>query len=542
MGKKKAPLKLGTSVFLMVSVVLGAVLLVVYSLLFFRINQLSEDHLREKAFAIARTFAASPVVIDELKGIGRPEEVQIAAETIRQRNQLLFVTVTDMDAVRHSHPEPERIGEHFAGRDIYPALLGMENTAINRGTLDPALRVFTPVFDSNHKQVGVVALGIALTSVQKVISDNRWMIPWTLLAGALVGWLGTLILVKVLKRIMLGFEPFEISNLFEQRNAMLKHIKEGVIAVDQNGRITVINDEARRLFRQNKPQGSETPSSKPAERVSEQWLEHLHLKQVLESGTPRRDEEINFNGHLLLTNTVPVFVKGDIIGAIATFRDKTEISQLLQRLSGMSYYADALRAQSHEFMNKLHVILGMLHLKYYSQLEDYILKTANNYQAEIGSIIRKVKSPVIAGFLLGKINRARDLGITLSISEESLLPDTDDVDATNELITVLGNLIENAMDAIDGQENCEISVSFHHQNGRLHCTVGDDGPGISPESQARIYEQGFSTKGSGRGIGLFLTKQSLEKIGGTIEFESEPEVYTQFFVTIPYQARLFDHD
>nr|WP_113865679.1 sensor histidine kinase [Brenneria salicis]NMN89995.1 two-component system sensor histidine kinase DcuS [Brenneria salicis ATCC 15712 = DSM 30166]RBP64361.1 two-component system sensor histidine kinase DcuS [Brenneria salicis ATCC 15712 = DSM 30166]RLM31492.1 two-component system sensor histidine kinase DcuS [Brenneria salicis ATCC 15712 = DSM 30166] len=535
MSKKKTPLKLGTSVFLMVSVVLGAVLLVVYSLLFFRINQLSEDHLREKAFSIARTLASSPAVINELKGIGDPEAVQREAEMVRRRNQLLFVTVTDMNTVRHSHPEPDRIGEYFAGRDIYPALLGMEHSSINRGTLDPALRVFTPVFDSNNRQVGVIALGIALTSVQKVISENRWMIPWAILAGALVGWLGTLMLVKVLKRIMLGFEPYEISNLFEQRNAMLKHIKEGVIAVDEQGRITVINDEARRLFRQDNQDNS-------VEFISEQSLDHLHLKQVLESGIPLRDEEINFNGHLLLTNTVPVFVKGDMIGAIATFRDKTEISQLLQRLTGMSYYADALRAQSHEFMNKLHVILGMLHLKYYSQLEDYILKTANNYQAEIGSIIRKVKSPVIAGFLLGKINRARDLGITLSISEKSLLPDTDDVDATNELITVLGNLIENAMDAINGQENCEISVSFHHQDGRLHVTVGDDGPGIALADQERIYEHGFSTKGSGRGIGLYLTKQSLEKIGGQIDFESEPEVYTQFFVIIPYQARLFDHD
>ncbi|MEC5320135.1 sensor histidine kinase [Brenneria populi subsp. brevivirga] len=538
MNKKKTPLKLGTSVFLMVSAVIGAVLLVVYALMFFRITQLSEDHLREKAFAIARTFAASRLVIDDLKGIGNPDSIQDAAERISLRNQLLFITVTDMDTIRHTHPERERIGEHFAGQDIYPALLGMENSSISRGTLDPALRVFTPVFDENHQQVGVVALGIALTSVQKVINENRWMIPWTILAGALVGWLGTLILVKILKRIMLGFEPFEISNLFEQRNAMLKQIKEGVIAVDGNAHITVINDEAIRLFRHG---GSQSPDQ-TAESISQHWLDRLHLKQVLGNGIPRRDEEINVHGHLLLTNTVPVFVEGDMIGAIVTFRDKTEVSQLLQRLSGMSYYADALRAQSHEFMNKLHVILGMLHLKYYTQLEAYILKTANNYQAEIGSIIRKVKSPVIAGFLLGKINRARDLGITLSISEDSLLLDTDDVDATNELITVLGNLIENAMDAIGGQENCEISVSFHHQDGRLHLTVGDDGPGILPENQEHIYEQGFSTKGSGRGIGLYLTKQSLEKIGGNIDFESEPEVYTQFFVNIPYQARPFDHD
>lgn len=198
-------------------------LLVVYALLFFRINQLSEDSLRDKAFAIARTFAASPVVIDELQGLGNPEAVQRAAETITHRNQLLFVTVTDMDTVRHTHPERERIGEHFAGRDIYPALFGLENTSINRGTLDSALWVFTPVFNNDGKQVGVVALGVALTSVQKVISENRWMIPSALLAGGL----GTLVLVKIHKRIMLGFEPYEISNLFEQRNAMLKQIKEG---------------------------------------------------------------------------------------------------------------------------------------------------------------------------------------------------------------------------------------------------------------------------------------------------------------------------
>ncbi|KAA8998493.1 two-component system sensor histidine kinase DcuS [Affinibrenneria salicis] len=532
MIKKKTPLKLGTSVILMVSAVIGAVLMVVYALLFFRINQLSEDHLREKAFAIARTFAASPVVIDDLNGLGNPELIQLSAERIRMRNQLLFVTVTDMNGIRHTHPERERIGGYFAGRDIYPALLGLENTAINRGTLDPALRVFTPVFNNDNKQIGVVALGIALTSVQKVINENRWMIPWTILAGALVGSLGTWFLVKALKRIMLGFEPFEISNLFEQRNAMLKSIKEGVIAVDTASRITIINDEAKRLFRQ-----SAAPEKPPAENVSRRWLEELHLRQVLETGIARRDEEINFNGNLLLTNTVPVVVKGDIIGAIATFRDKTEVSQLLERLSGMSYYADALRAQSHEFMNKLHVILGMLHLKYYPQLEEYILKTASNYQSEIGSIIRKVKSPVIAGFLLGKINRAHDLGITLSITEDSLLPESEDMETTNELITVLGNLIENAMDALSGLENREISVSFHHQQGRLHCIVSDDGPGITPENQARIYQQGFSTKGSGRGIGLYLTRQSLEKIGGTIDFESEPDVYTQFFVNIPYQGK-----
>lgn len=115
---------------------------------------------------------------------------------------------------------------------------------------------------------------------------------------------------------------------------------------------------------------------------------------------------------------------GVIIGAISTFRDKTEVRKLMQRLDGLVNYADALRERSHEFMNKLHVILGLLHLKSYKQLEDYILKTANNYQEEIGSLLGKIKSPVIAGFLISKINRATDLGHTLILNSESLLPDS----------------------------------------------------------------------------------------------------------------------
>ncbi|NPE61490.1 two-component system sensor histidine kinase DcuS, partial [Dickeya dadantii] len=136
MSKKKTPLKLGTSIILMVSAVIGSVLLVVYALLFFRITELTETHLKDKAFAIARTVANSPIVVDDLKGIGDPMLVQRFSEDVKSRNHLLFVIVTDMDGIRHSHPEPGQIGRHFIGDDLYPALLGLENTAVNRGVLD----------------------------------------------------------------------------------------------------------------------------------------------------------------------------------------------------------------------------------------------------------------------------------------------------------------------------------------------------------------------------------------------------------------------
>ncbi|MGO0764140.1 ATP-binding protein, partial [Citrobacter freundii] len=236
----------------------------------------------------------------------------------------------------------------------------------------------------------------------------------------------------------------------------------------------------------------------------------------------------------LLINTVPVLSNGKIIGAISTFRDKTEVRKLMQRLDGMVNYADALRERSHEFMNKLHVILGLLHLKSYKQLENYILKTANNYQEEIGSLLGKIKSPVIAGFLLSKINRTSDLGHSLVISNESQLPENNNEDQVAVLITVLGNLIENALEALGQEPGGEISVSLHYRHGWLHCEVNDDGPGIAPENIEHIFEKGVSSKGTERGVGLALVKQQVENVGGNISVESEPGIFTQFFVQLPW--------
>ncbi|CAM3516825.1 MULTISPECIES: sensor histidine kinase [Yersinia] len=535
--RQKKPLRLGTSVTLMVSVVIISVLLAVHTLFFIQISHIAQNNLKEKSFAVARTLALSPIVINGLSHTEDKDKIQPFAESVSKSNELLFIVVTDMDGIRYSHPNIKMIGRHFIGDDLQPALLGEESSAINRGTLVPALRIFTPVYDANHQQIGVVAVGISLLNIQSVIHENLWSVPWTILFGIFVGSLGTWFLVKALKRIMFGFEPYEISNLFEQRDAMLQSIKEGVIAVDTDCRITLVNHEAKRLFKQNGPL-----ENLLLDNASKYWPDRLNLQQVLTTGIARRDEEIDFNGSMLLANTVPVVVNGDIIGAIATFRDKTEISHLMQRLTGMVNYADALRTQTHEFMNKLHVILGLLHMKHYPQLEDYILKTADNYQEEIGSLLFKIKSPVIAGFLLAKINRARDMDITLLVSEDSRLPDTADEQTTTTLITVLGNLIENALDAMSDMPQKEINVSFHLVDDILHCEVSDNGPGITVDCQSQILKEGFSTKGNGRGIGLTLVQRSLEAVGGTLEFESEAGSHTQFFIKIPYKISAVNHD
>ncbi len=240
----------------------------------------------------------------------------------------------------------------------------------------------------------MVAIGLELSRVTQQINDSRWSIIWSVLFGMLVGLIGTCILVKVLKKNPFRhWNPTKSPRCLSNARAMLQSIKEGVVAVDDRGEVTLINDAAQELLNYRKSQDDEKLST-----LSHSWSQVVDVSEVLRDGTPRRDEEITIKDRLLLINTVPVRSNGVIIGAISTFRDKTEVRKLMQRLDGLVNYADALRERSHEFMNKLHVILGLLHLKSYKQLEDYILKTANNYQEEIGSLLGKIKSPVIAGF------------------------------------------------------------------------------------------------------------------------------------------------
>ncbi|MFY0855374.1 sensor histidine kinase [Enterobacter roggenkampii] len=523
---RKRPMKLNTLVTLMVCAIIGSVLLVVFALYSVQITRATRDDVKDTALGIARTLADSPEIQRGLMQAPQENIIQPIAQAVTKRNDLLFTVVTDMRGIRYSHPNEALLGLHFIGDDLTPALEGKENASVNRGALAEALRVFTPVYDAQHEQIGVVVVGISLNKVEEQITRGRLNAVWTILFSIFMSSMAIWGLVRVLKRILFGLEPYEISALFEQRQAMLQSLREGVLAVDIHGRVTMINQTAREILL--------LPSGKQTENTSAPLL--ASLRDVSKTGVARQDQEISCNGRLLLCNMVPVKSQDRVIGAITTFRDKTEVSQLMQRLDGMVNYVDALRAHTHEFMNKLHVILGLLNIKRYDKLEEYILQTAHHYQTDIGTIQSKVKSPVVAGFLLGKINRAKEAGVTLTLADESQIPDTASEEQVAVLITALGNLIENALDAMEGQQEGEIGLLLHYQNGWLSCEVSDDGPGIDPTQLESIFTKGFSTKGENRGVGLFLARQQIQNLGGDISVESEPGVFTQFFVHIPWDS------
>ncbi|MEK5163895.1 DcuS/MalK family sensor histidine kinase [Paenibacillus sp. FSL R5-0527] len=524
-------LRLQTTITLMVCSVLALVLLAVYLLFNMKSSGLTRQDLEHKAITIARTVSRDPTVQSALNGQADAGLVQEFTEEIRTLNGVQFIVVMDEQGIRLSHPDPAKIGQHFIGGDEAAALSGRESVSIAKGTLGKSVRAFSPVIVGG-KPVGAVAVGLALNDVNSAVRQNRWIIYLGMAAGGVLGVSGAVLLARRLKRMMFGMEPDEIAKLLEERSAMLQSAKEGIIAVDALGVITLINAEASRLIGITEAGGN-----------AQELCPLLRMDKVLETGEPLNDMEMEQDGMTLLANVVPVKVNGRTQGAIATFRDKTEIDVLMERLSGVSLYVEALRAQTHEFMNKLHVMAGLNHMRRYDRLEEYLSGTIRHFQSEAGMLVKQVKDPVMAGFLLGKLSRAREAGVKMHILEEDVLPECADAETAHELVTIVGNLLENALEAEPGEESKDISVGFSHENSQLTVTVSDNGAGIPGEMIKRIYEQGFSTKGKGRGIGLYLVMRGVNKLGGRLWCQSAQGSGTKFIVRIPYEAKAWGtHD
>lgn len=531
MRTKKPLFRLQTKIAVFACIVVALALLVADVIINEKVSDNARIDASKEAIEIARIVANSAVVIEGLSGKRDEREIQAFTEKILAISDVRFITVMDMNRVRKSHPNASKIGEYYEEDDANPVLEGRENTSINQGSLGTSLRALSPVFADDGRQVGVVLVGIMVESVQAAIDDNRAGIYIGVGVGMLVGVLGALLLARNIKKIMFGLEPFAIAKIFEERSAMLQSVREGILGVDQESRMTIANEEAIRLFQQA------GIDSNPIGKKVDEYIPNTRLQNVLKTGEAELDQEQDLNGTIILANRIPVIVDGEIVGAIATFRDKTEIRQLAEKLTGVRIYAEALRSQAHEFMNKLHVILGMIRMGYYDRLTQYVSQIAHQYQMEVGFVVKKIKDPVLAGFLLGKLSLAREAGVEIRLSENSFLPETDQPEIVHELITIVGNLINNALDAVEASASKEIEIDFSHNKNVLTIEVSDTGQGMEEEVKQNIFIKGYSTKGEDRGLGLHLIQQSLERLGGEICVISNIGKGTSFRVTVQYRGK-----
>jgi two-component system CitB family sensor kinase/two-component system sensor histidine kinase DcuS len=498
------------------------------------ISQLAEEMLREQvgetALQTAKTIAQIPRIRQALVEGDPQGEIQALAEAIRSKTGASFVVIGDTEERRYSHPVPERIGQTFVGGDTGPALKeGRSYVSEALGTLGRSLRGMTPILDDGGRIIGFVSVGYLLESVHQSISAHLDKPLMYIIGMSVVGILSAVVIAGRLKRLTLGLEPSEITNLYLERMAVLQTIREGVIAIDHQGDIRVCNQAARQYAGLSL---DERFSGRPVESV----IPEAGLMHVLYTGQAEFDQERTVGGRELIFNIVPVFQNQKVRGVVASFRRKDELDRLAAELSKVQEYSELLRVQTHEYSNKLHTIAGLIQIEAYREALDLVNIESSGYEDFIRFLGQAVPHPVIAAIILGKYNRAKELRVNFSIDRESTMADVPERIAQEKIVTILGNLLDNAFEAAiqrpPGLRSVE--MSFTDLGNDIVFEIEDSGPGVAVDEQEHIFEKGVTSKGHGRrGVGLHLVRQRLEELGGQIMVSRGSLGGALFTVVIP---------
>ena len=459
----------------------------------------------QRSLAIAESVASNTAVQDALLNGDPSSLIQKTAEEIRKSTGATYVVVTNRDGIRYSHPNPAMIGKPV---DENPATVLAGNTwvGVQRGTLGISARGKAPIFYQG-RVIGMVSVGFLETAVFNQLLTELPGFAVTLLLALGLGVAGSMLLASRLKRQTFGLEPYEIAGLLEEREASLQGIHEGAIATDRDGTITLANDEARRLLA--------LPSDCVGRKVS-QVLPQGRLLKFLSGGLNDEDEVLLAGDRVLVASRRAIRLHGREIGHVATLRDSTELTGLARGL-GVDSLTDALRAQAHEYANRLHTIAGLVQMGRADDAMKLIAQTSGVHQELTEALLERVGDPVLGALLLAKAAVASERGIELRVSDDTVM--TRSALDSEDLITLLGNLIDNALDAAASSSHDRwVSVSVTEQQGELVIRVHDSGPGVLESLNGQIFQEGFSTKsGPGRkrrGFGLALVRQVARRNGG----------------------------
>ena len=488
----------------------------------FQARQQLDRESGRQSLAIARTVSQIPEVRAAFAADDPATIIQPIAERIRRRTGAAFVVVANAEGIRYSHPDPAKIGQPLS-TDPSVALSGQEYVGVQTGTLGRSVRGKVPVRDDRGAVIGLVSVGILESSVSAQLRNDLPVLLIPPAIGLGLGALGSLLLARRIKRQTFGLEPDEIAALLEQREAFLHGIREGTVATDAAGRVILVNDEAKRLL---------ALDDYVVGRRLVDVVPQGHVRDVVSGQTDGPDQTVLVNDRVLVANRMPVTVRGRDVGAVLTLRDRTELESLLRELHDVRSLADALRAQEHEFSHRLHVIAGLLELGRYDDASAFISKSAHVHQALVASIVGHVGEPTLAALLLGKAAVASERGIDLRLDEESELPEG--FDDSRALVTVVGNLVDNALDSVAAAGGGSIDVTIKDGAHGVLVRVHDSGPGIEPALADEIFRDGFTTKvatGAGRrGLGLALVSQTVRsRPGGYITLSNDAgAVFTAF--------------
>lgn len=467
---------------------------------------------------VAEMVANSREVIDAL-GKKDPDKIigPYIENQLKSLDEIEYIIVVDNEGMRYSHPNANMIGQKFVGGDESRVVKeGDVYISEAIGTLGRSLRAFVPIYNGEkNKEIGFVCVGMLTKSIEQ--SEHMAILYIILISiGSLaVGIVGAFILSNNIKNTLLGLEPEEITNLYNEKIGILDAIYEGLIAIDNNGNITLVNDSALNILHYE----NEIDKSSIIGRNIDEIFPTTNLVKVLDEGKCKFEEEQKINNTVIMTNKIPIKDRDKVIGAIATFRDKTEVTRLAEELTGVKKMAWSLRAQNHEFMNKLHTISGLIQLEEYDEALQFISNVAKNRNNISSILTKKIKDPSLSAILFSKYNKAEENRIKFNIDESSKISKLPKFMDSEDMVSIVGNLIENSLDAVDNDGSGEVYIKIIQYSELIEIKISDNGPGIKDEYMDKIYEQGFTTKEGQRGHGMYIVKQIIDRANGKIELK-----------------------
>ena len=484
-----------------------------------------------RARAVAETLANARATRDAVEE-GGLRYLQIAAQNTRTAFEAGSVLVVDAERTVLASSDPDAVDTTFAVGDS-PVLTGRSWVGERRYDGRPAAVAMVPILALDGDTVGFVVVYRLYPSVREALAGAAPNLLTYLGLASAIGIGGSLLVARRVKRQTLGMEPTEIAGLVEHRDAMLHGIREGVVGLDLRGRVTLINDEAIRLLH--------IPGDAFGRTLTDLGVGE-EMRDALLTGKEERDRAVASAGRVLVVNRLPIASRGRPIGSVTTLRDRTELLELRRELDLTRHVTDTLRAQAHEFSNRLHTIAGLIELGESEEAVRFVHRVSSSRSEFSEAVTAAVRDPSVAALLIAKASQAAEVGVDLRIAPESALPAMDD-ELSTDVATVVGNLVDNAMEAAAEAPERWVEVTLGLIDGEVDVVVRDSGPGVPAGMEREIFRRGISTKGGvagdghrERGIGLSLVHLVCTRRGGEVTATSVGG--SSFTATIPAPNQL----
>ena len=476
----------------------------------------------------ASILSRVPMIQEALQGERTIEELSdYLDETTSRTSDIDLILVGDTQSKLLYVPDSTLIGTSYVGTAQQAALAGAAPYTSNEtGPMGSDHSAYAPVRDEAGEVIGFVIVGVYFRSMALVGLHTVLRLLAVGVVAAVLGSLLAMRLSRSIKQSLMGYEPDAFARRFHQREDILDALEEGILAIDAEQKVIFLNKAAAEMLSIER----QTAVGRPLHEV----YPRSTLDRILRTGQSEYNVSMNSLKEIrVLADRMPLYENGTLAGAVSIFRNRTELTRMADDLTGVQHMVEAMRAYTHEFMNKLHVILGLLQIGEPEKAQEYIMDTTRTQRVAVSRIMNQIRQPSVGALLVGKTSRANELGIHLRLDRESTLSEESLWLPPEAYVTILGNLIENAIEVLNQSRRAtkEVSVSIRESEDSLLLCVEDTGPGISPALRQTLFQRGVSTKGRSRGTGLALVQEVVEAYHGQIRVESEPGVGTSFFVS-----------